>query len=94
MKVIKKWIENIKKDNSGLNFCEGTSVPYWLVIDPKQMLKPDCHSVAYMVKGVFFSRESAERWLKANRHNLGKNPVAYCMSGWGTDLDEILGEDR
>jgi len=93
MKIINKWKSNVKNDNSGLKFCEGTAVPFWVVIDPKQMLKPDCHSVAYMVKGVFFSRESAERWLKANRHNLGKNPVAYCMSAVGTDLEEILGEE-
>ena len=94
MSIINDYKQRIKNDHTGLEFCEGTAVPFWIVIDPTQMMKPDCYMVAAMIKGVFFSRESAERWLKSNRHNLGKNPVVYCASGQGSDLEKILVEEK
>jgi hypothetical protein len=63
---------------------EGTRLPWWCIIDPQQNLstKPEAsHNIAGMVTGPFFSRERAERFLKATRYNFGKGAVVYCMSG-------------
>jgi hypothetical protein len=61
---------------------EGTANPYWLIIDPHQMLKPDCHSVATMITGPFFSREVAQQHLDARRYAFGKHAAVYCHSAY------------
>lgn len=61
---------------------EHTSAPYWLIIDPVQMMEPNIHSVANMVTGPFFSRESAESHLENRRYAFGENAKVYCHSGW------------
>jgi hypothetical protein len=33
---------------------ESTSYPYWLILDPKQMLRIDPHYLAGMITGPFF----------------------------------------
>ena len=61
---------------------EGTSAPWWMIIDPSQMMRSDPATVAMgMVTGPFFSRKEAEDFLKATRYNFGKNPVVWCASG-------------
>ena len=60
---------------------ESTSAPYWLVIDPKQMMSPDPMAVANMVTGPFFSREAAERHLKSRSHAFSSRAVVWCHSG-------------
>lgn len=61
---------------------EGTASPWWMIIDPKQMLKPDVAQVAMgMVTGPFFSREEAEEYLKYKRYNFTKRAVVWCASG-------------
>jgi rhodanese-related sulfurtransferase len=61
---------------------EGTSAPWWVIIDPKQMMKPDPYAVMIgMITGPFFSRESATNFLKAKRHNYSSKAVVYCASG-------------
>ncbi len=60
---------------------EATAYPYWMVIDPVQMMKPEHHSVASMFSGPFFSRDAAECHLTAKRHRYGKHAVVYCCSG-------------
>lgn len=59
---------------------EGTRAPYWLIIDPMQMMKPDCHLVAQMVTGPFFSREAAQQHLDARRYAYSHRAVVYCHS--------------
>ncbi len=60
---------------------ECTSCPYWLIIDPKQMMSPDPHQVASMITGPFFSRESAESFLKHNDHRFSKKATVCCRTG-------------
>lgn len=69
----------IELDVSTKNEC--TASPYWLIIDPRQMMSPDCHIVAGMITGPFFSREEADLHLKVKRHRFSKRAVVYCHSG-------------
>lgn len=78
---------------------EATSYPWWIVIDADRIIPcpPDddddnpvpsvsWRDVAGAIHGPFFSREEGEAYIKANRHNLGKDPVCYCKSAWMTDV--------
>ena len=70
----------IELDVSELN--EGTSAPWWVIIDPKQMMKPDPYAVMIgMITGPFFSRMEATNFLKAKRHHYTSKAVVYCASG-------------
>lgn len=60
---------------------ESTSSPWWLIIDPRQMMKPDCHDVAHMITGPFFSREEAQKHLEQRHYAFSKIAVVYCHSG-------------
>ena len=63
---------------------EGTSSPWWMIIDPRQSMstkKEACHDIAAMITGPFFSRASAQAFLDATRYNFGPNAVVYCASG-------------
>lgn len=64
---------------------ETTAEPWWLIIDPRQMMRPDCHTVAGMIDGPFFSREEAEMVLKSRAHHYSKNAVVFCHSGCYTN---------
>ena len=55
---------------------EATAEPWWLIIDPRQMLSLSCHTVASMITGPFFSREEAEDFLKRTRYNFSKRAFA------------------
>lgn len=61
---------------------EGTESPYWLILDPSQMMKPDVFHLASMVTGPFFSREEAQGHLSARRYAFGKHAVVFCSSGY------------
>jgi hypothetical protein len=71
-------------DVSDLN--ESTESPWWMIIDPKQLLKSNdreaCHVVSSMVTGPFFSREAAQSELTSRRYAYGKNAVVFCASGY------------
>lgn len=72
---------------------EGTAAPYWLIIDPIQMMRPDLCMVAMrMITGPFFSREAAERQLKHRSYNYSKHAVVWCLSGYYSSeyFDAIL----
>lgn len=61
---------------------EGTDCPYWLIIDPEQMLKPRANIVAMnMIYGLFFSREEAEEELKNKNYFYSKRAEVWCLSG-------------
>lgn len=45
---------------------------------------PHWREIAGMIHGPFFSREEGEKFIERERHNLGENPVCYCMSAWKT----------
>jgi len=64
---------------------EATAEPYWLILDPRQMLRIDPDMLASMVTGPFFSRESAQLELDSHRYRYGKRAVVYCMSGYRSD---------
>jgi len=61
---------------------EGTESPYWLILDPMQMMKPDCHHLAHMITGPFFSREAAQNHLEGRRYEFSRRAVVYCASGY------------
>jgi hypothetical protein len=61
---------------------EATAEPWWVIVDPKQMMSPDPYSVMMgMITGPFFSREEASETLKARRHHYSPRAVVYCASG-------------
>lgn len=68
---------------------EGSSAPYWLIIDPKRQImslsKDTCHQIAGMVTGPFFCRADAEKFLEKTRYNFSDNAVVYCHSGYYSD---------
>jgi len=70
-------IETLKEADN-----EGTAAPYWLIIDPRQMMAPDCHTVASMIDGPFFSRDDAQQQLENRRYDYGPKAVVYCASGY------------
>ena len=83
-------LENVFSLIAAAKDQECTSFPYWLIIDPRQMLRVDPHSVASMITGPFFSRESAQEHLNARRYAFGKNAVVFCHSGyWSKDFQKI-----
>lgn len=61
---------------------EGTDSPWWVIIDPRQMMSPDAGSVGDMVTGPFFSREDAQEHLEARSHAFTSRAVVYCMTGY------------
>ena len=69
---------------------ESTASPYWLIIDPRQMMKVDVHTVASMITGPFFCREDAEKHLKGRRYAFGEKAKVYCHSGcWSWKYKEV-----
>lgn len=64
---------------------EGTAEPWWVIVDPKQMMKPcHFHVMIGMITGPFFSREEAQ-WVLTNRpHHFSPRAVVYCASGCDT----------
>lgn len=64
---------------------EGTSAPWWIIIDPRQNLRVSreaCHNIASMITGPFFSRDKAQMFLDATRYNFSPHAVVYCCSGY------------
>jgi hypothetical protein len=76
--------------------CEGTSYPYWIIIDPCQNFKTNedgIYNIANMITGVWFSREKAEEFLKRTRYNFGPNAKVFCASGtYSEDWTEFCKE--
>ena len=63
---------------------EGTSSPFWIIIDPSQNFKVNSdgiYNIANMITGVWFSREKAEEFLKRTRYNFGEHAKVFCASG-------------
>ena len=61
---------------------EGTDSPYWLIIEPRQMMRLDVHAVSAMITGPFFSREEAQQHLEARHYNFSSHAKVYCHSGY------------
>ena len=76
MKAIEELVNTLKCAGN-----EGTSAPYWLIIDPRQSFSCDVHEIASMISGPFFSRKDAELYLKGRRYRFGKYAKVYCHSG-------------
>ena len=86
--------DKLKMEISLSQEVEATDAPFWIIVDPEQMMKPDPHHVASMIKGIFFSRESAEKYLKWKRHHYSDRAVVYCHSGYDSDWGEVYREAR
>lgn len=75
--------------------CESTESPWWIIIDPSQMMSPDVCQVAHMITGPFFSRESAEAHLQARRYAFSKRAKVWCHSGyWSDEYKQAMREGR
>lgn len=61
--------------------AESTAYPWWVIIDPRQMMRPSVSAVAHMVTGPFFSREAAQAHLEAKRHRFGADATVWCHTG-------------
>ena len=60
---------------------EGTSAPYWLILDPQQNMRRDVHCLAGQITGPFFCREDAQEELDKTRYNYSDRARVYCCSG-------------
>ena len=69
----------IEIEVSELNEC--TAAPWWMIVDPRQNMGCSAHLAASQITGPFFSRESAEAFLKRASHHYTKRAVVYCASG-------------
>ncbi len=82
---MKITINNVSTEN------EGTSSPWWVIIDPKQNFRTDkegVNHIAHMITGPFFSREAAQNYLSGRRYNFGPNATVYCHSGyWSSEYE-------
>jgi len=61
---------------------ESTATPVWFVVDPTQNMRADPSRVAEQITGPFFSRQSAQDYLKSRRYAYGPNACVYCASGY------------
>lgn len=64
------------------NDTEGTDSPYWLILNPRQILRADVNELAETITGPFFSREEAEKHLQRRRYAYRKCALVYCMTGY------------
>lgn len=66
---------------------EGTSAPYWIIIDPLRLSDDtkDIHDIAGAITGLFFSRSDAEFHLKARSHAFSAQAKVYCHSGYASE---------
>jgi len=65
---------------------EGTSFPWWLIVDPVQNMSCDPGTaVINQITGPFFSREAAQEYLTRTRYNFSKRAVVWCHSGHQSD---------
>lgn len=87
--VVPEGFRRITLDVSNDN--EITSEPWWLIIDPRQMMSPDVHTVASMITGPFFSREEANTNLNARRYAFSDKARVYCHSGcWSSKYKQAM----
>ena len=67
---------------------DGTRSPYWLIIDPRQMMSPNIGDVASMITGPFFSRKEAQDELDRRHYAYSKRAKVYGLSGCYSDQYE------
>lgn len=60
---------------------EGTSYPWWFIVDPGRHFK-SAEGTAMCITGPFFSREEAEEQLSRRRYDYGKQAIVWCGSGY------------
>ncbi len=62
---------------------EGTSYPWWVIIDPKNCKTyQTVNSIAACTSGLFFSRESGEHYLESRNYEFSDEARVYCKSGY------------
>ena len=64
---------------------EGTSSPWWMILDPQQNMRCSPHSLAGQVTGPFFSREEATLVMNQKKHHYSDRAIVYCASGYYTN---------
>jgi len=90
---------------------ESTDAPWWLLIDPapiRQMLElvagcgeiPEDDNIISTIamssiEGPYFSRKSAEDYLKARAYEYSKETIVWCSSGyWSSQYKNAIREAR
>jgi hypothetical protein len=78
---------------------ESTAYPWWVIIDPHQMMSPSVDEVASMIVGPFFSREEAMRELVLAPYRYSDRARVYCHSAHRTEeyreaIDVAVGRSR
>ena len=59
---------------------EANQYPFWVIIDPEQNLNKNIdgvYNISSMITGLWFSRATAEEYLKNHRYNYSKNAVVF-----------------
>jgi len=73
--------------------AEATEHPWWVIIDPRQMMRVDVHTVASMVTGPWLSRDAAQAHLDGRRYAFSDRAKVYCMGGtWSWDWRALCEE--
>ena len=87
LKQIADTLPNIKDSDKN----EGTAYPWWAIVIPRQIMRKDPHAIACCIKGVYFSRESAEAHLNSRRYEYGENAIVHCFGGyWSAEYNQLL----
>jgi len=81
-------IQRMQDENSALRGIlkiptidnDGTHAPWWVIVMPKQIMRPSINENARCIVGPFFSRESAENHLNSRRYEYGEQAGVYCPS--------------
>jgi len=75
---------------------ESTKAPYWVIVDiwRNELDREEVDTAASFITGIFFSRESAERYLCKNSHRYSEDATVYCMSGYDTDWGKLIDESK
>lgn len=60
---------------------EGCRYPYWLIIDPWQNMGCTVEGVTDKLKGPFFCRGAAERYLSKHGYQFSERVKIVCLSG-------------
>lgn len=78
--LVKRLAEVAHAENN-----EATAAPYWMILNPRQMLKPTIGNVGSMLVGPFFSRKDATDYMNATRYRYGPHVGVFCCSGGNSE---------
>jgi len=60
---------------------EGTTAPFWIILDPVRNKGYNIRGLAHQITGLFFSRKEAEEYLKRFSYRYSERATVYCKTG-------------